>query len=264
MFAEVATIAGWSFNNNYFYSNSKCVCFNGSDTSVGGSYSDQVPFLAAGNGDGATGAVYNSSTKQYEINKNANLRLYPTGIIRLGNSGVEVCGIAGTGSSDSDVRFWAGHSDRVQAPFRVTQGGSVYASNAYVRGEINCKKLTVSDYSAYGGPGVVCICHYNGHNFWNKYSVNGKKVSGVSITGTGYFTITHNIGNLNYIAYVIGNTFRGYIDGTNQGSDTGSFIGSSRCTEISTNSCKMHIKNTDNKDDSPDYSKAIDIIFLSY
>ena len=72
------------------------------------------------------------------------------------------------------------------------------------------------------------------------------------------------ITNLNYIAYVIGNTFRGYIDGTNQGSDTGSFIGSSRCTEISTNSCKMHIKNTDNKDDSPDYSKAIDIIFLSY
>ena len=55
--------------------------------------------------------------------------------------------------------------------------------------------------------------------------------------------------------------FRGYIDGTNQGSDTGSFIGSSRCTEISTNSCKMHIKNTDNKDESPDYSKAIDIIF---
>ena len=264
LFAEEATIAGWSFNNNYFYSNSKCVCFNGSDTEVGGAYSDQVPFLAAGNGTGATGAVYNSSTKQYEINKNANLRLYPTGIIRLGNSGVEVCGIAGTGNSDSDVRFWAGHSDRVQAPFRVTQGGSVYANNAYVKGEINCKKLTVSDYSTYGGPGVVCICHYNGHSFWNKYSVNGKSVSGISTTSTGYFTVTHNIGNLNYIAYVIGNTFRGYIDGVNKGSDTGSFIGSSRCTEISTNSCKMHIKNTDNKDDSPDYSKAIDIIFLSY
>ena len=263
LFAEVATISGWSFNNDYFYSNNKCVCFNGSDTSVGGAYSDQVPFLAAGNGT-AAGAVYNRSTQQYEINKNANLRLYPTGIIRLGSNGVEVCGIAGTGSSDSDVRFWAGHSDRARAPFRVTQGGSVYASNAYITGEVTCSKLTVSNYDNYGGPGVVCICHYNGHSFWNKYSVNGKSVSGISIKSTGYFTVTHNIGNLNYIAYVIGNTFRGYIDDVNQGSDTGSFIGSSRCTEISTNSCKMHIKNTDNKDDNPDYGKAIDIIFLSY
>lgn|GEM_PF-4206398 len=40
-------------------------------------------------------------------------------------SGTNTAGISGTGSADTDVRFWAGatYANRATAPFRVTQGG---------------------------------------------------------------------------------------------------------------------------------------------
>lgn len=215
-FAEAATIAGWTFDNNYFYSNNKCICFNGSDTEVGGDYDKQVPFLAVGSSQtNSKGMVYNSTTKEWEINKQASMRFYPTGIIRLGEGGKETCGIAGTGNSDSDVRFWAGDSERARAPFRVTQGGSVYASNAYITGQVTCSKLTVSNYDNYGGPGVKAIAiigssagvsETNKNSMSQVYGTAGVKISSstANINSTGYRSFTLSGMANNQYAVVIG------------------------------------------------------------
>ena len=121
---------------------------------------------------------------------------------------------------------------------------------------MTCNSLTVANgkYGSYGGPGVVCICHYNGSSINNVYSTNGKRVSNIKRGDTGYITITHNMGNTSYICFAIGNVR----------SDSKGFIGSSGITSFSSNSCVMHLKNTDNKDHTPASDSAIDIIFLSY
>jgi hypothetical protein len=64
--------------------------------------------------------------------------LITTGRIELGTSGTINAGINGSGTSSSDIRFWAGdtYANRGIAPFRVTQNGTVTMTNADVVGKI--------------------------------------------------------------------------------------------------------------------------------
>ena len=62
------------------------------------------------------------------------------------------------------------------------------------------------------------------------------------------------MGTTSYICFAIGNAR----------SDAKGFIGSTGITSFSTNSCVMHLKDTDNKEHTPASDAAIDIIFLSY
>ena len=121
---------------------------------------------------------------------------------------------------------------------------------------MTCNSLTVANgkYGNYGGPGVVCICHYNGSTINNVYSTNEKQVYSITKGSTGYITISHNMGTTSYICFAIGNIR----------SDTGGFIGSTGVTSFSTNSCVMRLIDTDNKAHTPASNAAIDIIFLSY
>ncbi len=58
-----------------------------------------------------------------------------SGDIEVGSSeSGNIAGISGDGSAAGSVRFWAGHADKTQAPYRVTQDGSLYASKATLSG----------------------------------------------------------------------------------------------------------------------------------
>ena len=65
--------------------------------------------------------------------------LITTGRILLGSGGTIKAGIDGAGTSDSDIRIWAGatYENRASAPFRVTQGGALVATNVTITGTGN-------------------------------------------------------------------------------------------------------------------------------
>lgn len=58
------------------------------------------------------------------------------GLLQAVNGGSYAAGITGEGTGDTSVRIWAGSTfaDRADAPFRVTQGGAVNASNINITG----------------------------------------------------------------------------------------------------------------------------------
>jgi phage minor structural protein len=53
----------------------------------------------------------------------------------VGADGNNYAGISGVGTSADSIRFWAGSSDRTQAPFRVTQSGVLVATDAIINGD---------------------------------------------------------------------------------------------------------------------------------
>ena len=247
LFAEDATIGGWQFNNNYIRSASNLIGFSGYESA-------DIPFLSAGDSN-------NPGFADGKPSNNGLIRMYSTGTIIVGKESNDSTKAGISGRSDALVnggyqRFWAGSGRNIDGPFYVLDNGFLKASNANITGNLTCNSLTVANgkYGSYGGPGVVCICHYNGSRINNVYSTNGKRVSSIKKGDTGYITITHNMGNTSYICFAIGNVR----------SDSKGFIGSSGITSFSSNSCVMHLKNTDNKDHTPASDSAIDIIFLSY
>ena len=60
------------------------------------------------------------------------------GTLMASNGGTNVAGLTGVSSGDSATRIWAGSTfaNRDSAPFRVTQGGFLYANNANITGTI--------------------------------------------------------------------------------------------------------------------------------
>lgn len=245
LFAEDATIGGWQFNNNYIRSVSNFIGFSGYE-------STEIPFLSAGDGD-------NPGFANGKPSNNGLIRMYSTGTIIVGKESSESTKAGISGRSDKQInggyqRFWAGSSRNVDGPFYVLDNGFLKASNANITGNLACNSLTVRNYTNYGGPGVVCICHYNGSSIDNVYSTNGKRVSDITKGSTGYITITHNMNTTSYICFAIGNAR----------SDSAGFIGSTGITSFSNNSCTMRLKDTDNNDHTPASNAAIDIIFLSY
>jgi len=54
-----------------------------------------------------------------------------------GGTGTNYAGMSGDGSSSTSVRIWAGSATKTSAPFRVTNAGDLYASNATISGAIS-------------------------------------------------------------------------------------------------------------------------------
>ena len=66
--------------------------------------------------------------------------LVTSGTIQVaGDNASILAGITGKGTTDDAIRFWAGASfeNRATAPFRVQQDGTMYATKAYVEGELH-------------------------------------------------------------------------------------------------------------------------------
>lgn len=55
--------------------------------------------------------------------------------------------------ADPSYGIWLGHSDYSSAPFRVSMGGSLYATNATITGSINCTSLFLNGTSITSGGG---------------------------------------------------------------------------------------------------------------
>lgn len=73
-----------------------------------------------------------------------------SGLINIGDSNGINAGMNGTGTSDSEVRIWAGEtqSNRASAPFRVLQDGMLYASKGVFAGYLQTPFVHLDDSDA--------------------------------------------------------------------------------------------------------------------
>lgn len=204
LFADKATIAGWNFTNDLIYSNNQHVCLFGGDVNVGSSSQTQYPFLAAGNQSGYFG--YDSTNKT--ISATASLRLYPTGIIRLGDNGVTTAGISGVIGPRKDltnISFWSGGADRSKAPFRVNHQGDLYCSSVNLQTAASGNRIVISNtnnsISMIDSSNTILVNLY-----WKEYGTNmyfPYFTLKDKITGTSYHTMEMSG---HYIQFYSGNT----------------------------------------------------------
>lgn len=75
--------------------------------------------------------------------------LITTGTIQVVHGGDSTAGMTGATSGDSAVRFWAGgtYANRASAPFRVTQGGKLYALDAIISGSVTAGQGNISGFA---------------------------------------------------------------------------------------------------------------------
>lgn len=87
--------------------------------------------------------------------------LVTTGTVLLGDESdpsKAKAGVTGAGTTDGSVRFWAGSEEDSMdtAPFRVTQAGKVYASDAEIAGKVDAKSGSIGGFEiAEGRIGVA-------------------------------------------------------------------------------------------------------------
>lgn len=77
-----------------------------------------------------------------------------TGSVLLADINENVkAGITGGGNADTSIRIWAGSSliDRASAPFRVTQGGKLYATDAEITGKIMASSGNIGSFEISDG-----------------------------------------------------------------------------------------------------------------
>ena len=100
-----------------------------------------------------------------------NEGIITAGILQAVNGGSYTAGITGQGTGDGSVRFWAGstYANRANAPFRVTQGGTVTATN-----------ITITGGSVSGG---LITSGINADNI-TAGTITGRTINGGSINGS--------------------------------------------------------------------------------
>lgn len=101
--------------------------------------------VALGDIPGYIQSTYINSTEIKAPNITGNSIL--GGNIVASSGGTNTAGLTGEGSGDTAVRIWAGstYANRASAPFRVSQGGAVYADNITISGEFNAGAAWVAD-----------------------------------------------------------------------------------------------------------------------
>lgn len=140
LFAKEATISKWQFSNSYIRSLNDEVCLNGSGA-------ENVPVIAAGSkGEGNTGY------KNGEINKDASMVLYQSGIMQVGAGGgnAGICGTkAADGSLEPAVRFWAGstYANRENAHIRMYSDGKMVSKNAVIEGDVTARSGKIGNFN---------------------------------------------------------------------------------------------------------------------
>lgn len=183
LFAEEATIAGWTFSNSYIYANNRTAYLNANMNefsptigignnalavrNIKGTVTSSAQLPSSGNSIGDTYWYGNTHTTAYGWNgkqwidiknstcipsDNAAIKIYNDGHITLGDGTTTGnSGMSGVGSSSNSVRFWAGvgWGNRNSAPFRVTHDGSFVANNGTLTGTfqttINGLRMVISN-----------------------------------------------------------------------------------------------------------------------
>ena len=149
--------------------------------------------------------------------------LVTSGTIQVVNGGTVAAGMTGNGSGDDAVRFWAGSTsgNKNSAPFRITQGGYLYASNANIKGTITATSgvfdnVTINGSCTINGEavktGTISAAYLDSSVITtgnlSAQSINANKITGGSISsaginiynGTGFLKMLHT--NWAYHPYV--------------------------------------------------------------
>lgn len=183
LFAEEATIAGWTFSNSYIYANNRTAYLNANMNefsptigignnalavrNIKGTVTSTANLPSSGNSIGDTYWYGNPHVTAYGWNgkqwidiknstcipsDNAAIKIYNDGHITLGDGTTTGnSGMSGVGSASNSVRFWAGvgWGNRDSAPFRVTHDGSFVANNGTLTGTfqttINGLRMVISN-----------------------------------------------------------------------------------------------------------------------
>lgn len=141
LFADQALISEWWFSNSAIRATTNRAIFNGSNSdTVSGS-----PIIALG----SEAAVWDTSTTpgRWVPSRTAAIKMFGGGTITVGNGQTEsTAGISGGDIGPNSVRFWAGSEwkDRNDAPFRVTQDGSVTMKKATIQSNPSGERLIIS------------------------------------------------------------------------------------------------------------------------
>jgi len=270
LLAQTANIAGWNFDpTGIIYSANKCVVLDpGNDANA----SAQV--IAIGDEDLLQDITNIGNVTRYNKGK---INMYKSGIITLGpldGNGRATAGISGYGNGSGEVRIWAGkpfddgtsQGNRFWAPFRVYQDGRLVANSATIAGSISASTATftgnvsVGSLSGWNIPGVKTICHYGSNLRGTIYSQGGCQVSSISRTGTGEYTVYHNIGHTNYVVL-----WQGQARTNSPYSDSAGFRGTVGVASTSSSSFKIICVDTDNnRHDVGDKDDAIDLVIIGY
>jgi len=130
--SQMSVVGGWTWAADYFKKDS------GTEATSSGMAPLDWPFYA--------GASYaNRATAPFRVSP-AGAVTASSGLIggfTVGanifwtGSGATSVGLYSASTGGDDVRFWAGSSDIGTAPFRVTEGGALTATNASISGTVN-------------------------------------------------------------------------------------------------------------------------------
>lgn len=124
------------------------------------------------------------------------------GTLQAVNGGNYAAGMTGQGSGDSSVRLWAGstYGNRASAPFRVTQGGAVTATNITITGGSVAGGLITSGINAGNiTAGTISTSRLNSDvittsNF-SAQNINADRITSGTITGRSISGGSININN---------------------------------------------------------------------
>lgn len=218
LFAEEATIAGWSFSNSYIYANNRTAYLNANASvysptigigtnalavrTIKGTVTSISELPATANigdaywyGNPRT-TTYGWNGKQWIDIKNstsipsdnAAIKIYNDGHITLGDGTVAGnAGISGIGSSASNVRFWAGAAfgNRDSAPFRVTHEGKMYASGADISGKITATTGKIGGFTiesnAFRGDSLSLTSGTSGSLYFSRTTSAGTYRAGIGL-----------------------------------------------------------------------------------
>lgn len=297
LFAEEATIAGWTFSNSYIYANNHTAYLNANANifspaigigenalvtkTIKGTITTVTDLPTTNNKVGDAywygkqhTTAYGWNGKQWiEIKNstcipsdNAAIKLYNDGHITLGDGKVTGnSGISGIGSANNSVRFWAGtdFGNRATAPFRVTHDGSLTATKGTFSGSITATSasftgnVSVGSLTGWNIPGVKTIYH-KGPTSGTVYSQSNCKISSITRNSRGVYTVYHNVGHTNYTVLWQGLSRR------DRGSTQG-FRGTIGVRPISSSSFVIDCIDTDNNShDIGDSGTGIDFIIIGY
>lgn len=173
--ALTGSIAGWTISASAITGNKTGIAKTTNDSDIafwaGNASAGSAAFRVTQSGALTTTS---GSIAGWEINS-TSLRGNKTGLAKTTN--------------DSDVAFWAGSSSPGSASFRVTQGGTLYASGAQITGTITGASIsggTISGSTITGGSLNVGSGRFsvdvNGNLSASNVSISGT-VSGSTITG---------------------------------------------------------------------------------
>lgn len=297
LFAEEATIAGWTFSNSYIYANNHTAYLNANANifspaigigenalvtrTIKGTVTTTANLPTTNNKVGDAYWYGNHHTTAYGWNgrqwieiknstcipsDNAAMKFYNDGHITLGDGTVTGnSGISGIGSANNSVRFWAGDDfgNRATAPFRVTHDGSLTATKGTFSGSITATSasftgnVSVGSLTGWNIPGVKTIYH-KGPTSGTIYSQSNCKISSITRNSRGVYTVYHNVGHTNYTVLWQGLARR------DRGSTQG-FRGTIGVRPISSSSFVIDCIDTDNNShDIGDSGTGIDFIIIGY